>query len=169
MNKLNKKADAGNMEAYLYAFVGIVVAAFVFFIISDAIQTDQVTAFTTVNSANITGATTLATSGDLIDVTVQNNTKSSTVNETTPAGSYTLDKNARTITFTEDNAEKSGNVTVSGTYVSGKTYNATGNMITAMYNGTAQLPTAGTLIGIGVILAVVGAAIYGYRRMNGGF
>ena len=43
-------------------------------------------------------------------------------------------------------------------------YNATDNIETGMLNATEQLPQAGTLIGIGVILGVIGLAVYGARR-----
>jgi len=43
-------------------------------------------------------------------------------------------------------------------------YNATENIETGMSNATEQLPQAGTLIGIGVILGVIGLAVYGARK-----
>ena len=43
-------------------------------------------------------------------------------------------------------------------------YNASSNLILGMFNATDQMPTAGTLIGIGVILSVIALGIYGAKQ-----
>lgn len=86
----DKKGQVGNLSAYFGIFIGIVVVAFVFFILSDSLQG----------------------------------------------------------TLTEDSTA----------------YNATGNIVEGMSNATEQLPQAGTLIGIGVILGVIGLAVMGARK-----
>jgi len=86
----NKKGMMGNLTAYFGVFIGIVVVAYVFFILSSSL-------------------------------------------------SSTLPENSTG-------------------------WNATQNLETGMSNATAQIPQAGTLIGIGVILGVIGMAIYGARK-----
>ena len=86
----DKKAEIGNMTAYFSIFIGIVVVAFVFFILTDNLK-------------------------DTLDT-------------------------------------------------DGIGYNATVNLETGMANATEQMPQAGTLIGIGVILGVIALAVYGARK-----
>lgn len=85
-----KKGQAGNLASYFAIFLGIVVVAYVFFILSDSLQ-----------------------------------------------GTLTANSTA---------------------------YNATDNIIDGMYNATEQLPQAGTLIGVGVIIGVIALAIWGARK-----
>ena len=86
----SKKGMDGNMASYFQIFLGIVIVAFVFFILSDALKDTQ--------DVNSTG------------------------------------------------------------------YNATSNLETGMLNATEQAPQAGKLIGIGLILGVIGLAVFGARR-----
>jgi len=88
--KKGKKGQAGNLTTYFAIFLGVVVVAYVFFILSDSLQ-----------------------------------------------GTLTVDSVA---------------------------YNATQNIVDGMANATEQLPQAGTLIGVGVIIGVIGLAIYGARK-----
>lgn len=86
----NKKGMAGNLQTYFAIFLGVVIVAYVFFILSDSLKS-------------------------------------------------TLDENSTA-------------------------YNATTNIETGMLNATEELDTAGTLIGIGVILGVIGLAVWGAKK-----
>jgi len=86
----SKKGMDGNMAGYFQIFLGIVIVAFVFFVLAGALKDTQ-----TVDSLG---------------------------------------------------------------------YNATTNLEEGMLNATEQAPQAGKLIGIGLILGVIGMAVYGARR-----
>src|SRR6056297_824507 len=117
---MRKKAMAGNLQTYFAIFLGIVIVAYVFFILSDSLRD------------------TIATS-DCEDSNGYYNTDSNTCQNSS--------SNTTAISFPESSG-----------------YNETGNIETGMFNATEQLPQAGTLIGIGVILGVIGLAVYGARR-----
>jgi len=60
--------------------------------------------------------------------------------------------------------QNSSSNTTAISYTKSTGLNSTENIETGMLNATKQLPQAGTLIGIGVILGVIGLAVYGARR-----
>jgi len=157
----NKKGMMGNLTAYFAIFIGIVVVAYVFFVLTSSLKTSLVSDYTT----TITDANGTSLVYDSESLLISGTVTNGSGNETVASSEYTLSLTANTILFTEAKSNQTGSIKVSGELSStGNGYISVGNLETGMSNATAQIPQAGTLIGIGVILGVIGMAIYGARK-----